>query len=169
MTKPAAATNFTLTITPNEAYYKEAYDEMISTLRLKKYEPYFAVSIVVFGTGLFFYDEEGVLGMFPFVFSMAGLYELYKVFTEKNKWLKARLDSRLVGQKIEFTFNDAGILHTGPFSNGEMKWEGIHNILKTKRGLLIKPENGSSLYLPDHIFSDKTQMEFILSKKNEAA
>lgn len=169
MTKPAAATNFTLSITPNEAYYKEAYEEMISTLRLKKYEPYFAVVMVLAGVGLFFYDENDLLGMFPFVFSMIGVYEFRKYFTEKNKWLKAQLDSRLVGQKIEFTFNDTGILHTGPFSNGEMKWEGINNILQTKRGLLIKPENGSSLYLPDRVFSDKKHKAFILSKKNKAA
>ena len=85
-------------------------------------------------------------------------------FTKKNKWLKDRLNSKLAGQKMELEFNDSIIIHKGPFSNGEIKWEGIKNIVKTQNGVIIKPENGISIYLPDRIFSDRKQIEFIIAK-----
>ncbi|MBK7442876.1 MAG: hypothetical protein IPI65_15490 [Bacteroidetes bacterium] len=114
---------FTITIIPDEPYYKEAYDELVSTLKLKKYEPYFAIIMILFGIGLYFFDTDKVLGIFPIIFSLIGVYELYKVYNEKNKWLKARLASIVTGQKIEMEFSDSNISHKGPFSNGEIKWE----------------------------------------------
>lgn len=156
--------NFNLTFTPDESYYKEAYGEMVSTLRFKKYEPFFATLMVICGIGLYFYDTNQILGIFPIVFSLIGIYELYKLHDEKSKWLKDRLDSKLFGQVIELEFSDSTIIHKGPFSNGEIKWEGIKEIRKTQKGLLIKPENGISLYLSDRLFADREQIELILTK-----
>lgn len=155
---------FTITIIPDEPYYKEAYDELVSTLKLKKYEPYFAIIMILFGIGLYFFDTHKVLGIFPIIFSLIGVYELYKVYNEKNKWMKARLASNVTGQKIEMEFSDSNISHKGPFSNGEIKWEGIISMHKTKKGIILKPDNGVIIYLPDAVFSDKNQIEFILSK-----
>jgi len=155
---------FTITISPNESYYKEAYGEIVSTLKLKKYEPYFAIIMFLFGIGLYFWDTYKVLGIFPVIFSLVGVYECFKVYHEKYKWLKARLANNVTGQKIEMEFSESNISHTGPFSNGEIKWEGIISIHKTKKGIILKPDNGVSMYLPDAVFSDKSQIEFILSK-----
>lgn len=155
---------FAITIIPDEPYYKEAYDELVSTLKLKKYEPYFASVMILFGIGLYFFDTHKVLGIFPIIFSLIGVYELYKVYNEKNKWMKARLASNVTGQKIEMEFSESNINHKGPFSNGELKWEGIKSIHKTKKGILLKPETGASIYLPDKLFSDNNQIEFILAK-----
>ena len=156
--------NFNLTFIPDEAYYKEAYEEIVSTLRFKKYEPFFAILMVIFGVGLYFYDKNRISGIFPFVFSLIGIYEFYKLLNEKNKWLKNRLDSLVVGEKIEIEFSSSKIIHKGPFSNGEIEWEGIKKIVRTKNGLIIKPENGISLYLPDKLFVDRKHIEFILTK-----
>ena len=86
------------------------------------------------------------------------------MYFEKNKWLKDRLDSKIVGQQIEMHFTDEVIKHNGPFSNGELNWNGIKAIVKTKKGILIKPENGISIYLQNSLFKDKAQIEFILKK-----
>lgn len=43
--------NFKLTFIPNEQYYNEAYGEMISSLKYKKYEPIFAM--IMIGSGIF--------------------------------------------------------------------------------------------------------------------
>lgn len=157
--------NFNLTIIPDEEYYKEAYREMVSTLRFKKYEPFFATLMVIFGVGLYFFDINRITGIFPIVFSLIGIYEFYKLFHEKNKWLKDRLNSKVASQKIELEFSDSIIIHKSPFSNGEIKWEGINKIIKTQNGLIIKPENGISIYLPDRLFSDRKHIAFILKKK----
>ena len=160
--------NFTLTFIPDEQYYKEAYSEIVSTLKFKKYEPFLATIMVIFGIALYFYDTNRILGVFPFVFSLLGIYEYYKLFNEKNKWTKDRLDSKVAGQIIELEFSDSTIIHKGPFSNGELKWEGIKNIFKTQKGLIIKPENGISIYLPDRLFTDKKHIEFILTKNQNS-
>jgi hypothetical protein len=157
--------SFKLSFVPDEQYYREAYDEIIASLRFKKYEPLFAIIMIGMGVGLFFQDKYKITGIFPIIFSCIGLYELIILYYQRKKWLKDRLDSKIVGQKIEFQFTDETIKHSGPFSCGEMKWTGIKKILKTKKGLLIKPENGISIYLQDKMFSDKEQIQFILSKE----
>ena len=160
--------NFNLTLIPDELYYKEAYREILSTFKFKKYEPFFATLMVILGIGLYFYDTNRITGLFPFFFSLIGIYEFYKQFHEKNKWLKDRLASKVASQKIELEFSDSIIIHKSPFSNGEIKWEGIKKIIKTQNGLIIKPENGISIYLPDRLFSDRKHIEFILTKNKNS-
>lgn len=157
--------NFKVTFIPDKDYYKEAYNEMISPNKLKKYEPLFASIMVVFGIGLYFFDNSNKLGILSLVFSGFGLYEFYKFYNEKRKWLKDRLDSKIAGQSLKFEFTDSMIILSGPFSTGELKWNGLRNIIKTKNGILLKPENGISIYLPDRIFMEKEQINFIMSKK----
>lgn len=159
--------NFNLTFKPDENYYKEAYSEIISSLKLKKYEPILATIMVLFGIGLYFLDNDRKLGLFPFVFSGIGIYEFYKSYNEKQKWLKDRLDSKISGQLLEIEFSETTIKHSGPFSNGELNWNGLKNIIKTKNGIILKPENGISIYLPDRLFNDREQIDFIISKKKK--
>jgi hypothetical protein len=157
--------NFSLTLKPDEAYYKEAYSEMISTLKLKKYEPIFAIIMILFGLGLNYFDSKEKLGLFPLFFSAVGAYELYKSYYEKKKWLKDRLSTGVVGKTIELEFSDNEIKHSGPFSSGEFIWDGLKSITKTQNGILLKPQAGVSIYLPNSAFTNQKQIDFILSKK----
>jgi YcxB-like protein len=159
--------NFNITFKPDLQYYKEAYGEIVSTLKLKKYEPYFAIIMIVLGVFFFFQDTDKRLGIFPVVFSCIGFYELFKLYFEKKKWLKDRMDSQIVGQQIELQFSNEVIKLSGPFSNGEMTWNGLNKIVKTKNGILLKPENGISIYLPNKLFTDTGQLEFIMSKQKK--
>lgn len=159
--------NFKINFKPDKEYYKEAYDEIVSSLKLKKYEPYFAIVMIIMGLFFYFQDTDKKLGIFPIVFIFIGFYELFKLYYEKRKWLKDRMDSQIVGQEIELKFSDGVIKHTGPFSNGEMTWNGLNKIVKTKNGILLKPENGISIYLPNKLFTDAGQLEFIMSKQKK--
>ncbi len=159
--------NFKLNFIPDEEYYKEAYDEIVSSLKLKKYEPYFAITMIILGLIFYFQDTDKKLGIFPIVFTLIGFYELFKLYYEKKKWLKDRLDSKIVGQQIELQFSEEVIKHSGQFSKGELTWNGLNKIVKTKNGLLLKPENGISIYLPNKLFADEKQMEFIMSKQKK--
>lgn len=157
--------NFSLTYVLDKQYYEEAYREMISSLKLKKYEPVFATIMIVFGIALYLLDKNNKLSIFPLVFFSLGVYELYKVYSEKKKWLKNRLDSKVFNQPVTLEFDEARIKHNGLFANGELKWDGFKDIVKTKNGILLKPENGVSIYLPDKIFRSKEEIGFILSRK----
>lgn len=156
--------NFLVIIKPDLAYYEEAYDEMISSKRFKKLEPFFAVTMILFGMGLWYFDTTNVFSFFPFVFSAVGLYELVMVYVSRKKWLKDRLDSRILGQEMRLQFTEEFINHTGPFSSGEINWDGLKSITETKKGLIIRPENGTVIYLPRTLFNSSEEFEFILSK-----
>ena len=157
---------FNLKFIPDENYYKEAYDEMVSSMKYKKYVPYFASTLIFVGAVFYFLDKSGVIGIFPFLFIFLCLYEFFKFYNEKKKWMKDRLDSRILGKEIQMDFTDEIIKINGPFSIGEMKWVGLKKIVKTKNGILLKPENGFSIYLQDKMFSSDEQIKFILSKGN---
>lgn len=156
---------FKLNFKPDESYYEEAYGELISLTKIKKSEPILASISVLFGIGLFYADKNNVLGFFPIFFILMGVYEFFKFYYEKKKWIKDRNSSRILGQEIELEFSDEFIKHTGPFSNGELKWSGLKSILETKKGIVIKPENGVSIYLPYLLFESKEQIDFVIQKK----
>ncbi len=128
--------------------------------------PYFASALIFVGIVFYFLDKSRVVWIFPFLFICSGLYEFFKFYNEKKKWMKDRLDSRILGKEILMEFTDEIIKVNGPFSNGELKWFGLKKIVKTKKGILLKPENGLSIYLQDKIFSNDEQIKFILSKGN---
>lgn len=155
---------FNLSFKPDEKYYKEAYEELISLTRLKKWEPILAIIMVVFGVGLDYFDKYDKLGIFPFFFMIMGIYEFFKFFYNKTKWLKERRESQVTGQLIEIEFNNETIKHSGPFSNGEIKWTGL-KVRKTNKGIVLKPETGIVLYLPDSLFKGQDEIAFILSKR----
>lgn len=159
--------NFKLNIEPNETYYQEAYEEILSSKKLKKWEPVLAILLLLFGVILFFLDKNRTLGLFPLLFIGFGIFEFISFFYKKKKWIKARLNNPIVdhpvGLKLEF--DDLLIKHSGPFSTGEMKWDGIKEIIKTRKGIILRPENGIFIYLPDDQFKNKEEIEFILSKK----
>lgn len=157
---------FSLKFIPDEDYYKEAYDEMVSSMKYKKYVPYFASALIFVGVVFYFFDKSGIIGIFPFLFIFSGLYEFFKFYNEKKKWMKDRLYSRILGKEIQMQFTEEMIKISGPFSNGELKWFGLKKIVKTRKGILLKPENGLSIYLQDKLFSSDEQIKFILSKGN---
>ncbi|GAB3655239.1 hypothetical protein GCM10028791_26410 [Echinicola sediminis] len=82
--------------------------------------------------------------------------------------MKDRLDGQITGQLLKIEFSETRIKHNGPFPTGELNWNGLKNIIKTKNGLLLKPVNGLSIYLPDKLFNDKEQIDFIISKKKKS-
>ncbi len=157
--------NFKLNFQPDEEYYKEAYSELISILKFKKFEPLFAILLILVGLILYYFDENKSIGVFPVILSLLGIYELVKFYYDRKKWLKDRNESKISGNKIELEFTDTHIKHTGPFSSGEINWSGLKSIIKTKKGIVIKPQNGISIYLPDRLFVEQKQIDFILSKK----
>lgn len=156
---------FKLNFKPDENYYVEAYEELICLKKMKKIEPILATISAIFGIWLLYSDKNNVLGYFPFLFILMGIYEFFKFYYEKKKWIKERNSSGIIGQEIELEFSDEFIKHSGPFSNGELKWSGLKSISETKKGIVIKPENGLNIYLPYLLFESKEQIEFIIQKK----
>ena len=157
--------NFKIDFTPNKEYYKEAYEEMISTYKLKKWEPIFALLLIVFGLFNYFTIKSENLKFIPFIFIFLGIYELVKFYSEKRKWINNRLKSNIVGKNFEVEFTDDHMVHSGPFSNGKISWDGFKNLIETQKGIFLKQENGISIYLSKENFKNRSEIDFILNKK----
>ncbi len=155
--------DFKITFRPDIDYYMEAYTEMVKSNKFKRLEPFFAIGVVFIGLILWYSDENGKLGYFPILFVGLGIFELYKVYTSKDKWVNERVKSNVTGQQIDLEFTDDLIIHNGPFSNGTIKWTGLKSIGQTEKGIIIKPETGTAIYLRKLLFNEE-QIEFITSK-----
>jgi hypothetical protein len=159
--------DFKISFRPDLDYYKEAYSEMIKGSWLKRLEPVFAIVMILFSVGLWYFDINRRLGFFPLFFGAIGVFEFVKVYVSRAKWLKDRVRSGVTGQEIHLRFTDDFIIHNGPFSNGNIKWEGLKSIRQTGKGLIIKPETGTVIYLPKGSFESKEQIDLIISKERK--
>ncbi len=137
---------------------------MVKSNMLKKLEPLFATAMILVAIGLWYFDNDGILGYFPLLFGGLGIYELIKTYTSRTKWISERIKSDVTGQEINLQFTDSLIVHSGPFSTGNISWTGIKSIKQTDKGLIIKPETGIAIYLPKTSFEDKDQINFIINK-----
>ena len=63
-------------------------------------------------------------------------------------------------------FEDDVIKSKGPFTNTELKWNGIVKTIETKNGLFLIPENGISIYLQKSSFDSENQIKLIVDKVN---
>jgi hypothetical protein len=156
--------DFKIIFRPDLDYYKEAYTEIVKSNGLKRFEPFFATIMIIFAVGLWYFDNSKVLGIFPIVFGALGVYEFYKVYSSRTKWINDRVKSGVTGQELQLRFTDELVMHSGPFSNGDIKWNGLKSIKQTKKGIILKPENGTVIYLPKTKFEGKDQIDFIINK-----
>jgi len=156
--------NFTINLRPDLNYYEEAYSEMVRNNGLKRFEPVFAIAMILFAIVLWYQDNQEILGFFPILFGGIGIFELIKVYTSRTKWVSERMKSGGKGQEITLQFTDDQIIHSGPFSAGDIKWAGIKSIGETDKGIIIKPETGIAIYIPKTSFHTKEQIEFIINK-----
>lgn len=158
--------DFEISLEPSMDYFEESYSEIIKSKWLKRFEPLFAIAMILGSIGLWYFDRTGVLGLFPILLGALGFFELVKVYHTRRKWLRDRAQSGVIGQEIRMRFTEDQIIHNGPFSNGDIKWIAIKSITETKKGVLVRPDTGVVLYLPKSMLS-REQIDFILSKGRE--
>lgn len=157
--------SFKLTLIPNDNYYREAFQEILSLKKLKKWEPLIASLLIMSGFILLYIDNFSTFRLTILLLIGIGTFELIKFYFEKHKWIESQKKKQVIGQVIELEFNQSTLKHSGPFSKGETKWEGFKDINKTNHGIVLKLDSEISLYLPDDIFSSQDQIDYVLSMK----
>jgi hypothetical protein len=80
---------------------------------------------------------------------VAGVSQLVDVVSPRSRWLKSRRRGSRVDIDVQLTFTDSGIAMLGPFSSGEVRWEGIEKAVPTPMGLFLIPQDGMHIYIPD--------------------
>lgn len=145
----------------NKEYYTEYYSQWLKhKSKLKKWEHIIGfislfLGIIIFSINNSFFSYSIGLGIF-------GCLMIYEFYSSKYKWLKARMDSRITNSSFKIVFMENGIETFGQFSKTKGKWNIFSNVIKTEKGLILIPENGTSLYLQNSVFEKKTDIEEII-------
>ena len=158
--------NTEIRLNTSKEYYQEFYSESLKRTK-RKWEPLLATCLIVFGGVLYLINTSENLKFIPVLFVFAGIYELLKFYYSKRKWLKDRLQNGIINKEVVLVFQDECIRYEGPFSKGDLKWQGIQKTALTDKGLFLIPENGFSIYIPKKLFRDATEIKEIVQKVNE--
>ncbi|MEZ6096679.1 MAG: hypothetical protein R3C03_21030 [Pirellulaceae bacterium] len=83
------------------------------------------------------------------VFSLFGIFEVYRAFTHKAKWISARLEAhkRRPG-KTELTFSANEMKSQSELGSGQIELRAFEKIFNTPNGVFFIPESGYSIYVP---------------------
>jgi len=157
--------NITVKIKMTKEYYKELYDEWLKFRSFKKWQPLISVLLIIFGIIIFVLFNSSA-SFIPLFFVSFGIYEFFEYYYARNKWLKDRIASNITNNENTLIFEDDLIKSNGPFSNAEIKWNGITNTIETKKELFLIPENGISIYLQKSSFDSENQIKLIIDKVN---
>jgi hypothetical protein len=161
--------NFSINFTADKKHYEETWEQLVSITKQRKYIPLIAIGKIIFGIVFYFIDKQGIIGTWILLFCASGAYDVVNLYTEQKRWMKDRINSKVFDNVIVFQFNEIGIAHNGPFSNRLLVWKGLKSIIKTEKGIVLKPENGISIYLPFKAFNSQEEIKYILSKVNDIA
>lgn len=149
----------------SEKYYKEFYGEWLKFRSYRKWQPLIAILLIMFSVFIFISFNSNAF-FISLLFTGFGVYELFEYFNTRKKWLNERLASNITNKEIIIVFEDDIIKSKGPFSNTELKWNGIAKAIETNKGLFLIPENGISIYLQKSAFDLEDQIKLIIDKVN---
>ena len=148
-----------------EEYYKEFYREWLKFRSYRKWQPLIAILLILFSAFIFISFNSNAF-FISLLFTGFGVYELFEYYHTRKKWLNERLESNITNKEIVMVFEDDIIKSNGPFSNTELKWNGITKAIETKKGLFLVPENGISIYLQKSSFDSEDEIKLIIDKVN---
>lgn len=146
---------------PDRAYYKEAYEELLSLTKFEKWRPLLAFSICALGIFLFYIQ---VIDYLPLAFTMFGGFDLYMIYVRKKRWLDQQVSTNITQQTIEFEFTDKGIFNKSGKVTGELRWSDLKGIQSTQKGIVLNQKSGVNTYLPFKFFNSDADIDFLLSK-----
>lgn len=134
-------------ISMDRAYFELHYDESLRhRSKLKKYEVWFAVALIVFGLVLaVLYAEQWLVGA---LFASAGVYEFAKAATDKRRWVRARVATVSDGKTVELEFDGDTLTSASPLGTATMRLEAFAEFVPASHGFFLVPDTGVSLYVP---------------------
>ncbi|GAA4303127.1 hypothetical protein [Nibribacter koreensis] len=151
----------------NKEYYNEYYSEWLKfRSKFKKWENIIGFISLTASLVIYLFDDSLIfisVGLFVF-----GSLMVYEYYSSKSKWLKGRLNSKMIDTKVTLIFEEERIQTFGPFTEMNGKWDFFSDAVKTDKGLILVPENGISIYLQNKAFANPSDIEAVFDriKKN---
>lgn len=151
----------------NQKYYEEAYQEwLIYRSKSRKWQHKVGYLAFLIAVLICFFDRK----LFPISGGLVvfGTLMIYDFYSSKRKWMKARLGSKINNQSAKIIFKTDSVSSFGPFTQVSGKWEYFREAIETKKGLILIPENGISIYLQKQSFENQSDIQLITKKIIEA-
>ncbi|UZR96785.1 hypothetical protein [Chondrinema litorale] len=147
----------------NKEYYNEYFSEWLRFRSIfKKWEHKIGFASLVVALVIYINNESLVYisgGLLVF-----GTLMIYEFYSSKSKWLKERLNSKMMGTEVTMIFEDDKVQSIGPFTEMNGKWEFFSDVVETEKGLILIPENGISIYLQNKSFDKQADIATIVRK-----
>jgi hypothetical protein len=145
-------------------YYKEAYQAAVENKILLKIDYYLGFITAIGGFLLFLVELRNSMLLIPLGIMTFGLISIFWTFYRRYKWIKDRVNSKIANTVIEFTLHEEYFETNSGFGHSTLSWNSIQSVKETKKGLILRPESGVMIYLPDSSFSSLETKNFIIKK-----
>jgi hypothetical protein len=153
---------YTINLTLDRAYFSEAFSQSIRYAnRWRKAERTIGTIFILLGVAFLAWFES--LVALPIVLIALGVIELIFPILKKPWWVGRQMKSKVANGTVEIVLSESGIHTSGPYSKGEMTWEGVERILETPRGVFIWPQKGMHIYLPKSVVGNEA-VRYVLSR-----
>ena len=150
----------------SEDYFKEYYSEWLSfRSKYKKWEHIIGFTSIGIAFVICIIDRS--LDFISTGLLFFGLFMIFEFYNARRMWLKERMESKMINEKVTMVFEEEVIHSIGPFTEMNAKWSFITQALETEKGLILIPENGISIYLQKKSFKDPSDIVQILKKIKE--
>ncbi|MEL6673272.1 MAG: hypothetical protein AAFR61_13805 [Bacteroidota bacterium] len=130
----------------SEEYFQEHFDQWVR-YRSQNRKWQRLLGGVVLACGLLaygLYPSEALLTLSLAVIGLGIIIDFYWV---KQKWLKARRESRMFNKTIQLKADEAGMEMNSPFSETKVGWDYFSGMVETPAGVFLIPEKGQNIYL----------------------
>ena len=147
-------------------YYQEFYSEWLNFRSVfKKWEDKIGMLSISIAILIYLFNKDFLFITIGFL--VFGFLMIYEFYSSKKKWMKSRLESKVNNESVTMIFEDNQIQSNGPFTEMKSKWDFFNQVIETKKGIFLIPENGISIYLQKKSFENQTDIKRIIEKINK--
>lgn len=137
--------------TLSREYFAECYDQCLPFQ--KQQTPRYALmaGLVVAGIAILSFElthsKVGIL-----LFALAAL-EWFSFKYRRSWWLLRQVWSRNGGNKVTLTVSDTGITTQGAYTQTQLQWQEVEQVIDTPKGILLALQNGAKNYLSHSVLT----------------
>lgn len=155
---------YTIEFTFNKEYLLESHDELVNAKKGRKFQLVASCLFVVIGVLLLLFKMLD-FQFWAFLFIFWGLVNPFLATIQKPFWVRKCMSSPQFNKDISVTFTEEGLKTVGAFSNADIQWGGLYEIVHTAKGVIIRYQKQVNLYISKSTLSEEVE-DFILQKRS---
>lgn len=128
-------------------YFELHYDDWLRhRSKFRKYEIWFALTLILFGVTLaLIFRHQWLLGC---LFASAGVYEFVMAATHKRRWVKSLVATVRDDKSVDLAFDSEFLTSTSANGTATMRLARFTDFTAASNGFFLIPDTGISIYVP---------------------